>query len=746
LLAAGIPDDAFTPIEGDVKARVTALKKQNKKEREEYKKGQGYLFDVPIKLGNLAAELSRIDRAPDDTTAAVQDKERRYREFVKGTEYQYGRLLADTWCAAFVWKKDDSDLGKLCPTERDFRKVESHAAAGLLPHVRKEVERLRDQYQLFHWHLAFPDVFRDEGVRNKEQGSEGLPESTRSSLADSLPPSPSGWTGGFDVVLGNPPWEMPEVDDREFFAIRNTHISREPSAQNRRTLIKSLALDKPEVFNQWQDHIRGYQGERAFFALSNRFPYASSGRLNYYKLFLESSWQSTAKSGRLGLVVPSGLTTNAYERPLWHSLVTNNHVALVMDFENKQGLFPRIDSRTKFSLLVLSRSHQPHFLTACWLHAIEQTTDSNRVMALTKDDLEKFSPEELALPQFRSSQDLVLLRHATETFGTLVQHKDWSYTPRFMFSSSDAAFRPANREIVETAAISPLNRRFPSGGETLVPVYEGKMVGILDHRQADIYINPRNPARPAQESPLSNEEKADPNRLANPQFWLSESAVRQRRFSKTQADWELVFCDVTSATNERTALACIIPLSGLTRNLPAIYLDSASAKDAALLVALLSTFALDYFARLKVASNHLTQGILATLPIPSRDAARKFAAELFEDSGWFEKRGLELSYTASDIEPFARDFGFNGPPIPWDSPRRDESRAELDAAVFHLYRLSRDQIRYVMQTFPTVRDRDIAETGEYRTERAVLRYFDAMETAKCNNSTYLSKGLSCDTE
>jgi hypothetical protein len=222
--------------------------------------------------------------------------------------------------------------------------------------------------------------------------------------------------------------------------------------------------------------------------------------------------------------------------------------------------------------------------------------------------------------------------------------------------------------------------------------------------------------------------------------------VRQRRFSKTQADWELVFCDVTSATNERTALACIIPLSGLTRNLPAIYLDSASAKDAALLVALLSTFALDYFARLKVASNHLTQGILATLPIPSRDAARKFAAELFEDSGWFEKRGLELSYTASDIEPFARDFGFNGPPIPWDSPRRDESRAELDAAVFHLYRLSRDQIRYVMQTFPTVRDRDIAETGEYRTERAVLRYFDAMETAKCNNSTYLSKGLSCDTE
>jgi hypothetical protein len=272
------------------------------------------------------------------------------------------------------------------------------------------------------------------------------------------------------------------------------------------------------------------------------------------------------------------------------------------------------------------------------------------------------------------------------------------------------------------------------------------MVGILDHRQADIYINPRNPARQAQERPLSDDEKSDPNRLATPQFWLYEHSVRQRRFSKTQADWELVFCDVTSATNERTALACIIPLSGLTRNLPAIYLNSASAKDAALLAGLLSTFALDYFARLKVSSNHLTQGILATLPIPGRDAARDFATALFNDAEWFDKRGLELSYTAWDIEPFARDFGSDGPPIPWDSSCRHRSRAELDAAAFHLYRLSRDQVRYVMQSFPTVRDRDIEECGEFRTEKEILYYYDAMQVAKDNNAPYNSKEWFCNNE
>ncbi|MFN7767290.1 MAG: N-6 DNA methylase, partial [Planctomycetaceae bacterium] len=166
LLQKGIPDDAFTAIEGDVSKIVSALKKSNKTERAEHtqasQKTQKVMFSAtgPIKLGNLAAELSRIEQAADDTAAGVAEKERQYAEFVRGTSYQYGRLLADLWCAVFVWKKDDSDLGKLCPTERDFRKVEVHAAAGLLPHVREEVQRLATQYQFFHWHLAFPEVFR----------------------------------------------------------------------------------------------------------------------------------------------------------------------------------------------------------------------------------------------------------------------------------------------------------------------------------------------------------------------------------------------------------------------------------------------------------------------------------------------------------------------------------------------------------------------------------------------------------
>ncbi|NQU22313.1 MAG: N-6 DNA methylase [Candidatus Nealsonbacteria bacterium] len=180
LLAKGIPDDAFKPIEGDVKEQVNALKKDNKRERKDYEQGQGYLFSPPLKLGNLPATLSRINIASDDSVEDVAAKQEMYEKLVKGADYLNARLLADTWCAAFVWKKDDSDLGMLCPTERSFRSIEYNPHS-INVHVKAEVQRLSRQYQFFHWHLAFPDVFR-----LPEKGSAAENEQT-------------GWEGGFDA-------------------------------------------------------------------------------------------------------------------------------------------------------------------------------------------------------------------------------------------------------------------------------------------------------------------------------------------------------------------------------------------------------------------------------------------------------------------------------------------------------------------------------------------------------------------
>jgi hypothetical protein len=102
-------------------------------------------------------------------------------------------------------------------------------------------------------------------------------------------------------------------------------------------------------------------------------------------------------------------------------------------------------------------------------------------------------------------------------------------------------------------------------------------------------------------------------------------------------------------------------------------------------------------------------------------------------------RALELTYTAWDLEPFAQDVGYCGPPFRWDPARRFLIRAELDAAVFHLYGLSRDDAEYVIETFPIVKRNDEKAHGEYRTKRVILEIYDAMAEAARTGKPYRTR-------
>ncbi len=105
---------------------------------------------------------------------------------------------------------------------------------------------------------------------------------------------------------------------------------------------------------------------------------------------------------------------------------------------------------------------------------------------------------------------------------------------------------------------------------------------------------------------------------------------------------------------------------------------------------------------------------------------------------WLLPRVLELTYTAWDLEPFARDCGYDGPPFRWDSARRFLLRCEIDAAFFHLYGLGRDDTAYVLDTFPVVRKRDEAQHGEYRTARVILETYDRMADAARTGVPYVT--------
>lgn len=176
LMAQGIPDAAFEPIEGDDKKYCSQFKKANREEA-----AQLQLLTATDKpwehLGNLATNIAQIASRPDDRLEDVQAKEQKYAELVRSTGYEFGHQLADAWCAAFVWKKCPPAKSSPSPpseggegrgevggfdfpiTNEVFRRLERN------PHdapkwMRDEIQRLAGKYQFFHWHLAFPNVLQ----------------------------------------------------------------------------------------------------------------------------------------------------------------------------------------------------------------------------------------------------------------------------------------------------------------------------------------------------------------------------------------------------------------------------------------------------------------------------------------------------------------------------------------------------------------------------------------------------------
>ena len=99
-------------------------------------------------------------------------------------------------------------------------------------------------------------------------------------------------------------------------------------------------------------------------------------------------------------------------------------------------------------------------------------------------------------------------------------------------------------------------------------------------------------------------------------------------------------------------------------------------------------------------------------------------------------RVLELTYTAYRPGAFATDCGYDGPPFRWDEERRFLLRCELDAAYFHLYGIGRDDVDYILETFPIVKRKDEQAHGEYRTKRVILDIYDAMQQAMETGTPY----------
>lgn len=702
LLGAGVPDDAFKPITGDDKTVMSGLKNTNKKARA----GQGRLFATSSTTDNLAAiarAVGEIDDTPDSDVATVEAKAKRWSELVDSDEYRAAVHAADTWCAAFVAPKtrDDTEITHVeYETARD-------EPANVDPDVRACVERLADQYAFLHWHLAFPDIYATGG--------------------------------GFDIVLGNPPWEKVKLSEKEFFASRAPEIATLAGAK-RKAAITKLQLDQPLLWDEYQASLRQAEGESHFIRNSGRYPLCGRGDVNTYAVFAEVMRDAVSPTGRLGVIVPTGIATDDTTKHFFADIVKKRQLASLFDFENRQGIFAAVDSRMKFSLLTLAgvdRSvDEAEFVF--FAHQSDDLADPERRFTLSPDDLALINPNTKTAPVFRSRRDAEITKAIYRRVPVLVRDDDpdgnpWGIEFQAMFHMTNDSHLFRSTDELQAEGATLVGNTWVNGKQRWLPLYEAKMAHHFNHRFGDYAMKADdNEGSQLPDVPLA--QLQDPAYVVHPRYWVAEPEVR-KAMRDPSATWLLGFRNITNTTNERTFLSFAVPSAAIGHSSPLI--STKRQTDSVPLIPIFGSHAFDYMARQKLGGTNMTFFIVKQLAVLSpTQLDTESSWERVVVSGWLCPRVLELTFTAWDLAGFAADLGYDGPPFKWDPARRELLRAELDAAFFHLYGIEREDVDYIMDTFPIVKRKDEAAHGEYRTKRLILERYDALAEAVANGAEY----------
>ena len=709
-------------------------------EAREYLRQWGGLFaGNAIAAAETATDLMQsLEEMSDADVAEVQESAALFREVEETTSDLRGLLdfvCGLRWQTAAMKSKqrkafenplvetlgaDPQNTFKLLARGPDGVPVDSpgamHSSLPAFGVMWDESRSITDREGFLHWEVAFPGVWH-------------------------------GWQddrpkGGFDAVIGNPPWDRIKLQEVEWFATRAPDIALELTAAARRAAIRRLRKQGAPLAAEFDGAKARADDLGQMVRKSGHYPLLGGGDINLYSLFVERAMSLVKPDGFLGLLTPSGIYADKTAARFFKSVSTGGRLASLHDFENRRlgtklpPYFPDVDSRFKFCAITFGGEERTFGEAWCafFLHNTETINDKDRCFPLAPDDFAKVNPNTGTAPIFRTRRDADITRRIYEQHPVLVdcsggdKHRAWPvrYHTMFHMTNDSGLFRTA--EQLESDGFYPVEgNRWKSGDGLYLPLYQGRMIHQFDHRANSVRVNPENTHNPYLSEEVSEAQHADSGFLPVSQYWVPAQDV-EADIPRTRG-YALGFRDIARATDVRTVIASIVPWAGFGNPLPLLMPEYGDAStytaDACLLVACFNSFAFDYASRQKVQGTHVNWYIVEQLPVITREGYdRRFGVETAREI--VRDHVLRLTFTSGDMFAFARDLGYTGSPFVWDAEERRHLRARLDALYFHLYGLSKDDAGYILGTFPIVREQDEEEFGKYRTKELILAYMNTL--------------------
>ncbi len=488
-LTRGISKDAFKPLSGDDREVCKALTKTNAVALKQLTKdlqSQQMLLGMDNASGLQA--MRAIEDMPTNTPEQVSIKETRWLAFMQTAAQSPLAQAADVVVGAFLLSKT-TDRGATVPTSATLHTLLTTPnditgpAADAVAAARAACAEAR----VLHWPLAFPQVFA---------------------------------RGGFDCVLGNPPWEVNQMGEEEFFASRDPNIAA-LAGDSRKKAIESLSKTSPRLWEEFSETSRRIAATNIFFRESGRFPLTAVGKLNTYPLFAETILQIHARDGRAGFIVPTGIATDDSTKAYFGHITQSKQLVSLYDIENREAVFPSVHRSYKFCLLTLGASEQAEFV--CFATQVSQLSDERRRFTLTPEDFRLINPNTLTCPVFRSKRDAELTKKLYRAAPVLI------YEANAEDNSANAGELPAENPWGITFSQGLFNMTSASHlfkdeeSPNHLPLYEAKLIHHFDHRWATYTTDPNTGTVASRDVTL--QEKQDASFSITPRYWVPAREV-----------------------------------------------------------------------------------------------------------------------------------------------------------------------------------------------------------------------------
>jgi hypothetical protein len=652
-------------------------------------------IDFNIMAGNSLIGLMKVDPTVfDKIQLTAKAKARGYKQekpdlqlslFQSSSYYTYQSILEEKNKLIELYQKYAFILEK----EKNANLNDGIPQDNRLLTLRASIDDLNNKSQEKLNILLLDEFSKRLAIKYEEFQLNGKPVKRLLNIDDIAELKPFHWgyhfnkvlgRGGFDAIITNPPWEVFQSNEKEFFNefsdVRTKKMMDVFEFIEKRD---EILREQPETRSAWLKYCSCFSHQNAYFKKAEQYKNQTSvingktvpSKNNLSKVFLEQCFNLLKNSGQCGILLPTSVYSDAGNKKLREMLFSNTKIHTLFGLSNERFIFEGVDHRFKFCLLCFEKGQTTTSFYAAFRILPTEAVHSNEIgIFLTRKDehvkipvslLKNFSPDSLSVLEFKNQLEINILGKISSfpLIGEQLKNK-WNLKFTTEFDKS------ATKDLFE----------FSPSSENL-PLYEGAMIHHFKHNFAPpkYYINA-----------LKGRTK-----LTGKKNISSTSTVR---FDGD--DYRLVHRRIARQGDTRSLICSIISKNSFCDNsvnyaIPGSY----SKKELVFICGVFCSFIFDFQVRIRV-NNNVTIGLINQLSIPRITEGEKYFNEIVQRAG-------QLICTTPEFDELAEEAGLlshtNGA---IDESERAKLRAELDGIIAHLYGLTEAEFTYILTTFPIV--------------------------------------------